>query len=75
MLEKEEIFRWNCNERSTDVHECFFTLPLLPLFFYKFLILTFPFAISKITEPHKEEAKARYGLQRHIRRRKKVLYR
>jgi hypothetical protein len=23
----------------------------------------------KITEPHKEEAKARYGLQRHIRRR------
>jgi hypothetical protein len=24
----------------------------------------------KITEPHKEEAKARYGLQRHIRRRR-----
>jgi hypothetical protein len=25
----------------------------------------------KITEPHKEEAKARYGLQRHIRRRRR----
>jgi hypothetical protein len=25
----------------------------------------------KITEPHKEEAKARYGLERHIRRRRR----
>jgi hypothetical protein len=28
--------------------------------------------VCKITEPHKEEAKARYGLQHHIRRRRRV---
>jgi hypothetical protein len=37
-------------------------------------IYIYIYTVYKITEPHEEEAKARYGLQRHVRRIRIYIY-